>query len=226
MKEGDTESRLCFACRDYMNHVVKGIHGRELDPYDSFHEHFLVFQCNGCGAFSACRRVTDTQDMYDGPDEWECRYSEESWPQVIPNHRPIEIRPLPEPIDEVYLQVLEALAQKMWYLAAAGLRMLVEGICKEKGINERDLYKNIEKLKANGHITNQKYELLHATRLVGNDAAHIDPAFSPEACLEALPVVESVLYELYVLPKGKPKLDKKVEEERIRKLGLRERDEN
>ena len=225
MREGDTESRPCLACRTYTNHTVKGSHGRMLNPLDSFSEEFLVFQCGGCFAFSACRRVYDTQDMYEGPDGWECRYSEESWPQVIPNHRPINIRHLPEPIDEIYLQVLNVVAQKMWYLAGVGPRMLVEGICKEKGFNNGDLYQKIEKLKADGHITNQKYELLHATRLVGNDAAHIDPAFSPEACLEALRVVESVLDDLYVLPNGKPKLGEIVKAERIRKISLREQDE-
>ena len=93
----------------------------------------------------------------------------------------------------MYRQTITAFNYKLTTLVGAGVRLLVEGICKDRGVHNgtlldddgkprlnkrgdviktKDLEGKINGLVENGFISKNQAGVLHQIRYLGNDAAH------------------------------------------------------
>lgn len=92
-------------------------------------------------------------------------------------------------------------------LTGIGVRALVEAVCKEVDAGGSNLEERIDALVPD-HLTKQNAEVLHGTRLLGNEAAHEVRPPSKADLEAALEVAQNLLSNVYVIPKlgsGLPK---------------------
>lgn len=111
---------------------------------------------------------------------------------------------IPRKCREIYQETDEALSNNLEILAAAGLRALVEAICKDlikyEDKSLRSLNKKIDFLVEKGHLLKIQSEILHNIRSMGNDSLHeIDKQNISHLNL-AMEVLENLLNTLYILP--------------------------
>ena len=103
---------------------------------------------------------------------------------------------LPEHLLQLYKETVAAFNSGSRLLCTIGLRILLEGVCKDKGLKKGNLETKIDGLKIffpTGNIV--KY--LHGFRWSGNEAAHdLEPMETHEA-QRALDVMEDLLGFLY-----------------------------
>jgi hypothetical protein len=104
---------------------------------------------------------------------------------------------LPHQLQRAYIETINCFNDKSHLLCAAGLRALIEGVCKDKKIRGDDLEEKID------HMTDilpaEIVKNLHGFRFIGNDAVH-KLVFPSEIELGlAIEVVEDILNFLYAL---------------------------
>jgi len=109
------------------------------------------------------------------------------------------VRELPEKIRRVYDETFMALSYGLRVLAGAGIRTLVEGVCKDIHDASGTLEQRIDGLVALDVLTRPGAEVLHRTRFLGNRAAHeVEPATLEQlnAALETLSGIDADLARL------------------------------
>jgi hypothetical protein len=117
------------------------------------------------------------------------------------------------PVDAAYRQTISAFNQKLLILAGAGVRLLLEGVCKDRGIidgevvNEKgdkrrskELQGKINGMAEKGLVTSQQAEFLHQIRFIGNDAAHDLDQPTLNHVAMALDIVEHLMEQVYDHP--------------------------
>jgi hypothetical protein len=100
-------------------------------------------------------------------------------------------------VKRIYRETIEAYNNELPTLCAAGIRSVIEAICKDKDIQGRDLKERIEKLKEEGVITSDFAEAIHENRLLGNDALHELKLFGDTELKTAIELIESFIDFLY-----------------------------
>jgi uncharacterized protein DUF4145 len=83
-------------------------------------------------------------------------------------------------------------------LCTIGLRALVEGVCVDKGLTERNLERQIDGLIKFLPSVNL-IEALHTFRFAGNDAAHRLEPLSRDQARTAISLIEDLLNYFYDL---------------------------
>ncbi len=92
------------------------------------------------------------------------------------------------------------------------LRMILELICKEKGVLEDKLYKQINELASTGVFPKELKDCSNLIRLLGNDRAHADLGkINKWEIKDAISLVEFILIYLYEIPLKITKLEQKYE---------------
>jgi Domain of unknown function (DUF4145) len=82
------------------------------------------------------------------------------------------------------------------------VRRILEGVCKENGVQERILIKGLEELKKAGLVDGTISTWATALRLLGNEGAHYTGKRVPRDDAEdALAFAEALLDHIYVLRK-------------------------
>lgn len=207
---------FCHQCNRQTNQTIRANYEEHYSDEDhgfSFGAHFdfQIIQCDGCNTISFRQISSNSEDLeeysnaYGEPDS---KYAEREnlYPQ---KKRSKTINPefyhyIPRKCREIYQETDEALSNNLEILAAAGLRALVEAICKDLIKNEdkstRTLNKKIDFLVAKGHLLKVQSEILHSIRSMGNDSLHeIDKQNISQLNL-AMEVLENLLNTLYILP--------------------------
>ena len=108
---------------------------------------------------------------------------------------------LPQKIKQIYEETLTALSVNSPVLAAIGLRVLVEAVCKEKEASGGDLYNKIDSLVEKQVLTPVGAKILHKIRTIGNAAAHEVKPHNERQLSLALEIVEHLLKDVFILPK-------------------------
>jgi Domain of unknown function (DUF4145) len=103
---------------------------------------------------------------------------------------------LPPTLAKLYRETIEAFNSGSMLLCTLGLRVLIEGVCTDKGINGRKLEKKIDGL-ATFFPNKNLIDSLHGFRFAGNDAAHDLEAMSATESSDAIEVMEDLLNFLY-----------------------------
>ena len=147
--DGGFESKriYCNRCKDETNHVLRGSHSRYYSEDEGLWEEFIhrFWTCAGCetGTLEVAWTATG---MYDGEKEiYEYSYHPARGCQDLVQK---VFRHLPKPLATIYREVVDAYNHRLHLLCAAGLRILIEGICQEKNVPGRRLEEKIEGLKA------------------------------------------------------------------------------
>jgi hypothetical protein len=106
---------------------------------------------------------------------------------------------IPSKIRKIYKEAIEAFNNKLYFSCTACLRAIVEGICTNLGINERQIEAKINKLFEKGFLTKQHADILHEHRVLGNKALHEIQIPTEQELLIAIKIIEHTLENIYEL---------------------------
>ncbi|MDU9695551.1 DUF4145 domain-containing protein [Priestia aryabhattai] len=201
----------------------------------SFSDEYYIVQCMGCDKVAFLNIYGDETMFYIvGKDQWADREYIQDYNVYPPEPEKedvvlkslkyvsqYEFCHLPEFIEVLRNEVIFAYREKAKLLCGMGLRMIVEAVCKEKGITEQPrlkkgnplldedgkvimrnlkLYEKIEILKERNIIDEPQKNVLHQVRDLGNDTAHEIKPHNLLLLRQALNVVDFILYNIYEMP--------------------------
>src|SRR3990172_9713447 len=151
------EKILCPRCGTSTNHEVvwesknMGWEDEEFDMWVSIN--FDVLQCLGCETPTLRKKVVDSENLEIKEVNGENIVVTEitRWPKT--GHRMLKTKYVfsaPPNIRRIYTEIVEAYNSELPTLCAAGIRAVIEAICKEQGIIEGNLEKKIDVLREKG----------------------------------------------------------------------------
>lgn len=211
------EKVYCHKCKQATNHKDLYKHVEKSDVYDDFQWskiHYIA-QCSGCDYITFVREYSDEdyiRDTDDGDYEWYSDFTvypeapkteEEKNPYVLTAKQFLNV---PDFLVTLYEQVVEVANLDFTLLCAAGLRTIIEAICKEiilgSNPNKRtNLEEKINDLMEERYITQKQADVLHQIRKLGNNAVHKIEIPKRRAIRQAIEVVEHVLTNIYEFEK-------------------------
>ena len=161
-------------------------------------ERWELFQCLGCDSMTVRigREDFDEEIMYFTylPDR-------SSW-----QHKARQYRAIPHQIKKIYLEVITAFDRRMPVLCSGGLRALLEGICRdrgiERGITDGGQVKDTLEGKINALVSIVPENIvknLHSVRFFGNTALHELDAPDRNELELAITVMEDIMNVIYDL---------------------------
>ncbi len=198
----DAKERFyCQFCQCETNHDLLYDESVSIDLEDGSRiwKVYDMIRCLGCDgiAFHYSECHTSTSD----PKSQLLSAKSEYYPRRKLTRKPIEgIKELPESVARIYAEVLASLDVELPILSAAGIRSLIESMCREKSYNWKGLYDGIEGLAVDGILSMTQVEFLHACRFMGNSAVHELSPPSKDQLLSALDIVEITMNSIYILP--------------------------
>ncbi len=194
---------FCRTCKTVTNHQILSQHNKKEDDDEhgiTFWTDSFFLQCRGCESICFIFENACSEDF--NPETGEL----ETTTLIFPN--PYVLRSkvdgfylLPNAIQQIYEECVASFNNKLPILTAIGLRLIIESICKDKGINDGDLYHKINQMAAKGFITESQKSGLHIIRTVGNDSAHEGRVLSNEQLNIVFDIVENALSNAYIIPK-------------------------
>lgn len=224
------EKTYCDACRKETNHGIVSSYETSPETTNDFwwSKIYHIVQCLGCDNISYVTAYTDETlieynafgEEYQHTD-YKC-YPENPHQYINhshTSHQAIDFYSVPESIQEIYKQICFAYNQELYLLAGVGLRMLIEGICKDISLTEvenltevvegnqkqnkkdpfsGDLLKKINSLESEKYIVKNQADILHKIRIIGNLSAHgLEPA-KRSTIREAICILERIIEQIYV----------------------------
>jgi hypothetical protein len=212
VKRAKNERLMCSYCLHETNHTLLSTYHTswsddEADIRGGAAHDFL--KCNGCETATLRIRSWFSEDEGTSVTLYPPRGSQE----VTRPPKEFDEITFGGPLDSVYRQTVSAFNQKLLTLAGAGVRLIIEGVCKEKGTEDgkikdkngvakrkSNLEGRINGLEEEGYISAQQAETLHQIRFLGNDAAHeLDQPSAGNVSI-ALDIVEHLLEQVYEQP--------------------------
>jgi hypothetical protein len=209
MTEQDDEIQRipCNGCGHLTRHKRLSVYRHEYPTQDissdlvafGYDETWEIFQCQGCDGIVARVRL-DGPSFYDGPEE--LFYPE----RITSHHKKRHILGLPHRLADIHDGVIDAFNHDHLVLCVAGLRILIEGLCADRGVTKGPdakgkTVKNLEG-KINGLeriVPPRIVENMHALRFLGNAAVHELELPHKDDIELALTVVEDICYVVYDL---------------------------
>lgn len=122
------------------------------------------------------------------------------WPLAVAQ---VEFPDVPKAIARAAGEAHQALAASASLAGVAMARATIEATAKDKGITSGNLQAKIERLAADGHISDSMKEAAHEIRFAGNEAAHGDIVNEPISVQDATEIVElmdAILERVYQEP--------------------------
>lgn len=210
---------LCKTCERKTSHRIltevlasESAHDAEAEVHVVNYGHFLTIQCSGCTNVSFCEIIYNTDDYWIDGESGNRDYikDETLYPKRISNLSLIDgTGHLPDDVEVIYKETYSAIVDHLWILGGAGIRALIEAICKEKLAAGKNLAEKIDSLVTLGLITKDNAEILHNLRFMGNEATHEARAHTIEELTAAMMVVEHLLKTIYIQPKVATKIPKR-----------------
>lgn len=196
----------CHVCEGETFHTVLVRVKDDAEMADSdewIWERHEILCCGGCRSYSYRRAFRDTTDI-----EWDTQTGEERlreratvYPRRVAGRRRLRrVWRLPRRVRSIYRETFDTVVLGHRVLPGIGIRALVEAVCRDQESPGRNLEQRIDGLVAGGVLTKEGAEILHGTRLLGNEAAHEAKPLKPDTLLAALDVVEYLLKGTYILP--------------------------
>ena len=168
------------------------------DPFYFTVIHYLG-ECAGCE--SVCYAIsTWNEGEYDPDGEAELRW--ETYPRSQGERATIDnYYRFPRKVRVIYREVVGAINAKLNVLAAIGLRVLIEEVCKDQKVKGRNLKVLIDGLASRDILSSSHAGILHGHRFLGNAAAHEVAEADFSELLAALEISENMLSTIYIVPK-------------------------
>lgn len=212
-KKPETHRLPCRNCDGQTIHeVLRQVKDTQSDENVDCWSYFEIVQCRGCEEISFRQNWQSTEDVDHDPTTGELVLEdhEELYPSRIAGRREIkDVYLLPPKVAAFYREAHQALCHRLRILAGIGIRGLVETVCQEKNAPGRNLEKRIDALVDLGVLTREGAEILHGTRLLGNDAAHEAKPLTEKQLDAAMDVAEHLLKGVFILPKKAESLPKR-----------------
>ncbi|MCB9895686.1 MAG: DUF4145 domain-containing protein [Planctomycetes bacterium] len=164
-----------------------------------FWDDYQVVECKGCKRCSFRKVYADSESV--DLSRGEADETIEHYPQRINNRRAIpDAHLIPAEVLPIYEETLAALRSNLPILAGIGVRAIVEAVCKHVSATGRTLESRIDDLVPKGFLTSDGARVLHATRLMGNVAAHEMLAHTNDDLIKGIEIAEHLLRTVYVIP--------------------------
>ena len=194
---GRTTKHMVLSSIDTSDYVETG-------PADamSWEASYQIVQCQGCESIRFRIVSTNSEGVYQvGPDDWEWGEHVEVFPNPNEGRGPLDdILLLPMDIQVIYEETLLALNSRQRVLCGAGIRALIEAVCRDQNAAGNDLFTKIDDLVAQKALTKDGADILHKLRVLGNKAVHEVKPHSDEQLSLAMDVVEHLIQGVYLLP--------------------------
>lgn len=212
---------ICSSCKNTTKHkVLTSINEKGSDPWEEHYSFqwntdYEIIQCLGCETVSFRSASINSEDEdYDGrPAVTILLYPKRSNETLAVK----SYMNVPFNLQRIYRETIESFNYGNLTLCGAGVRALVEGLCKENSITggnveitrpdgttvlqrKTNLQGKINGLHESGKLTEQNANILHEHRFLGNDAVHELSLPSKEDLELALEIVENVFDTLYEIP--------------------------
>ncbi len=206
---------LCEICKTYTNQKVLG--DKKVYFYDDAlpgweEEHiYQIIECGGCENVSFRHLYTDSITKNHSQSEGLDPYTQILYPKRTKDT--IDIKTLlntPVNIVNIYRETIDAFNNNQTILCSGGIRAIIEGICKDKGIksgeitdkggkkrNSTGLEGKIEGLVSERFLTKSNAETLHDLRFMGNEALHELESPTKNELKLAIEIIESTINNIY-----------------------------
>lgn len=218
--EGKIVKVFCSICKNSNRHKVltsvdtSGKEQWEDDNWFYWTNIFQVIECQGCGQISFRNESSNSEDYFeDGPGFTELIYpkrTKDTW-----NTK--DFFNIPYILRNIYRETIDCFNNGNFILSGAGVRALVEGLCKEneiidgvveitstdgKLVKKRldNIQGKINGLFEQGKLTKENSEILHELRFLGNSSIHELKTPSKEELSLAIEIIENVFDTLYEIP--------------------------
>lgn len=204
LKVSATQRIHCNYCRVITNHELKCFHQSQVDwlrtdtgeiDYESYDEDAPIYIearlwfCRGCDMCFMETVYNEGEPFVLDSKTLPPRQA------LLVTHK--EYMKLPRPLKAIYREVIVSFNHDLLILCAVGLRALLEGICADKQIGGKNLYKQIEGLKQ--YLPDNIVDNLHTFRFIGNEAVHELKTPSKYGLKQCIDVIEDLLNFLYEL---------------------------
>ncbi|HEX7413810.1 MAG TPA: DUF4145 domain-containing protein, partial [Bacteroidia bacterium] len=211
---------ICLTCKNTNRHKVLtsvDTSGKEsMGDGDWFHWNgkFQIIECQGCENISFRSEHYNSEDMDE--DGW--IVNELIYPKrTTDTWNTKDFLNIPYNLRRIYRETIDCFNNENLTLCGAGVRALVEGLCKENGIIDGEIEKmkadgtkslirvdnlqgKINGLHEKGKLTKENAEILHEHRFLGNTAIHDLSAPTKEELSLALEIIEHIFDNLYEIP--------------------------
>lgn len=215
---------FCNTCKTQTNHGLGSLHYRycqsesdinnfefigttELDEPLDFKGNNVVFKyetwvCRGCDTVTlqeSCATRRLTKNNKEKKSFW--AYSiypprtTENLPEKFLQNTPVKLH-------FFYYEIVKSFNAELPVLCSIGLRALLEGICKDKGITDKDawgLTDKINELAKRQHLPLAIAENLKSYKFIGDSAAHYLEAPDKDSLKLGIEIIEDLLNYLYAL---------------------------
>jgi hypothetical protein len=200
LNEGTQEAKkmFCNTCNTLTNHLLRARYSTPRHDYwddDESVTHvyrYSLWSCAGCDEATLQWQVA----CEDNDEEWE-QASEGYFPRRLKDAiQPKVFTNLNREMSQLYKEVVTCFNEHCLLLCTIGLRALIEGVCKDKGLKDGNLEHKVKGLIKLLPSLNM-IEALHALRDFGNDAAHELEALTRDDARVAIEVMEHLLNHFY-----------------------------
>jgi hypothetical protein len=195
-----TEKMFCNTCNTVTKHILRMRYstprvesGDDDDPDPVRYAHrYSLWSCAGCD-----EGMLEKQWASEDKDaDWEGAGGE-YYPRRLRNSIQAKIfRHLNSELGRLYKEIVTCFNEDSLLLCTIGLRVLIEGVCKDKGIKEGNLEHKVKGLIKLLPSLNM-IEALQALRIFGNDAAHELEPLTRDDARTAIEVMEHLLDHFY-----------------------------
>lgn len=207
-RRGVEHQLLCRRCRGVTRHLARQTIEVQIHTDDEgyWEQHALV-QCQGCLAISYLTDWQDTEDVYHDGDALVQQGHPTLYPPRVDGLEELRsVWHLPPAIRQIYDETRAAVCSGQRVLAAAGVRALVEAVCKERGATGRNLKDKIEDLVAKSVLSRHDATYLQKTRIMGNGAVHEIVPPTEDVLHIAMQIAQHLLRGVYILKAEAAKL--------------------
>ncbi len=206
---------FCLSCNRSTNQTVR----KEFEVlYQENEGHwwdktiYQIIECGGCSETTFRKLYTDV--AMQGPPEQEVYYKVDLYPERDSNS--LKAKPsryVPSRISELYSETIATYNSNSPILCIAGIRAIIEAICKDRNIKGGNLHfrdgspkrkssslpGKIYGLMEEGYLTEGNVEILLHLRFLGNEALHNLSRPSKEELKLAIEILDHVIDNIYVI---------------------------
>jgi hypothetical protein len=163
---------------------------------EDFCNDYKIIKCSGCDTVSyrSTKSSSEYQDFENnGPRE-------ERFPS-LKKRAGKRFKHLPAALAKIYQEVIASYNNDGFILCASGVRAILEGVCKDKGVINGTLQNKMQDLCTNNFISQNYENILRKLQILGNGAIHELQEPTHEEISTALDIIEHITEALYEIPR-------------------------
>ncbi len=227
---------FCNTCKIETNHEIGSVHYRycqsdaelrlltftetiESDEPIDFRDSKGIFKyetwvCRGCDTVTLQESCAMKGLTYDKGKKVVWGYNFHPWRENDSLPRK-DLGFTPAKLYGLYYEITESYTNELPVLCSIGLRALLEGICRDKGISDKDaraLADKIDELAKRQHIPSAIAKNLKSYKFIGDSAAHYLETPDRESLKIGIEVMEDLLNYLYALEYKSEYLNQRISE--------------